>query len=68
VSERLPAGDVHGTIRSNAPVTLVVSARVRSVRGRGADRTLTDAEVQDAVGAIVTALEITHGAVLRGKS
>ncbi len=35
---------------------------------RGADRTLTDAEVQHAVDAIVAALVREHGAVLRGAS
>ena len=34
---------------------------------RSADRTLTDAEVQHAVDAIVAALTETHGATLRGK-
>jgi phenylalanyl-tRNA synthetase beta chain len=33
---------------------------------RAADRTLTDAEVQQAVDAIVEALAREHGAVLRG--
>ncbi len=84
VSDRLPAADVRGTIRSNAPATLesvrefdryqgkgvpdgMISLSLR-LTFRGTDRTLTDAEVQDAVVAIVSALETTHGAVLRGKS
>jgi phenylalanyl-tRNA synthetase beta chain len=35
---------------------------------RGADRTLTDSEVQQAVDAIVAALVREHSAVLRGGS
>jgi phenylalanyl-tRNA synthetase beta subunit len=35
---------------------------------RDAERTLTDAEVQKAVDAIVGALVAGHGAVLRGKA
>jgi phenylalanyl-tRNA synthetase beta subunit len=35
---------------------------------RDAERTLTDAEVQKAVDAIVGALVASHGAVLRGKA
>jgi phenylalanyl-tRNA synthetase beta chain len=34
---------------------------------RDASRTLTDAEVQDAVNAIVGSLTTAHGAILRGK-
>ncbi len=83
VSDRLPAADVRGTIRSIAPATLVSVREFDRYQGKGvpdgmislslrltfrdADRTLTDAEVQDAVGAIVAALEATHRAVLRGK-
>ena len=82
VSDRLPAAEVRGTIRSHAPATLVsirefdryqgaglppghVSLAVRLVF-RDPDRTLTDGEVQQAVDAIVAALERAHGAALRG--
>jgi phenylalanyl-tRNA synthetase beta chain len=83
IAERLPAADVRGTIRSNAPSTLVSVGEFDRYQGkgvpdgfvslsirltfRGADRTLTDAEVQHAVDAIVAALAETHGATLRGK-
>jgi phenylalanyl-tRNA synthetase beta chain len=82
IDERLPAATVRGTIRANAPATLVsvrefdryqgkgvrdgrVSLSVR-LTFRGADRTLTDSEVQRAVDAIVAALAQAHGAILRG--
>ena len=83
VSERLPAGDVRGTIRSNAPATLAAIGEFDRYAGAGvpaghvslsirltfraADRTLTDVEVQRSVDAIVAALEQAHGATLRGK-
>ena len=63
VDERLPAEKVRGTIRSNAPATLVHVREFDRYQGKGvpagqvslsvrltfqhADRTLTDAEVQD---------------------
>jgi phenylalanyl-tRNA synthetase beta chain len=83
VDERLPAASVRGTIRSSAPPTLVDVREFDRYQGRGvpagqislsmrltfrsADRTLTDAEVQAAVDAIVAALARAHGATLRGK-
>jgi phenylalanyl-tRNA synthetase beta chain len=82
VPERLPAAAVRGTIRASAPPTLVGVREFDRYQGRGvpagqvslsmrltfraADRTLTDAEVQDAVAAIVAALGRDHNAVLRG--
>ncbi len=82
VSDRLPAADVRGTIRRNAPETLVTVREFDRYQGRGvpagqvslswrltfrgADRTLTDTEVQHAVDAIVAALVREHSAVLRG--
>ena len=84
VSDRLPAADVRGTIRSSAPRTLVSVREFDRHQGKGvpegstslslrltfrdAERTLTDAEVQKAVDAIVGALVASHGAVLRGKA
>jgi phenylalanyl-tRNA synthetase beta chain len=84
ISERLPAADVRGTIRRNATATLVAVREFDRYQGRGvpaghlslslrltfrgADRTLTDTEVQHAVDAIVAALVREHGAVLRGAS
>ena len=83
VDERLPAEQVRVTIQRNAPATLVGAREFDRYRGksvpsgqvslsirltfRDADRTLTDAEVQQAVDAIVAALAREHGAVLRGK-
>jgi phenylalanyl-tRNA synthetase beta chain len=83
VDERLPAASVRGTIRTNAPPTLVEAREFDRYQGRGvpagqvslsmrltfraADRTLTDGEVQTAVDTIVAALAREHGAVLRGK-
>jgi phenylalanyl-tRNA synthetase beta chain len=79
----LPAAAVRGTIRANAPDTLVQVREFDRYEGKGVpegqvglsirltfrdrDRTLTDAEVQHAVDAIVTALSSTHGATLRGQ-
>jgi phenylalanyl-tRNA synthetase beta chain len=84
VDERLPAASVRGTIRASAPGTLVEVREFDRYQGRGvpdgrvslsvrltfraADRTLTDAEVQRAVDAIVEALARDHGAALRGSS
>jgi phenylalanyl-tRNA synthetase beta chain len=78
VDEALPAADVRGTIRAAAPATLVsvmefdrylgtgipqgsISLSLR-LTFRSPDRTLTDAEVDAATGAIVEALESRHGA------
>ena len=84
VSDRLPAADVRGTIRSSAPRTLVSVREFDRYQGKGvpegstslslrltfrdAERTLTDTDVQTAVDAIVGALAASHGAVLRGKA
>jgi phenylalanyl-tRNA synthetase beta chain len=83
VPERLPAAEVRGTIRSNAPTTLAAIGEFDRYTGKGvpeghvslsirltfrhADRTLTDGEVQQAVDAIVASLATRHGAILRGK-
>jgi phenylalanyl-tRNA synthetase beta chain len=83
VDERLPAADLRGTIRSNAPGTLVALREFDRYQGKGvpdgqvslsvrltfrdADRTLTDTEVQHAVDDIVRAVALHHSAVLRGK-
>ena len=83
VDERLPAADVRVTIRSAAPATLVAVHEFDRYQGKGVpdgrvslsvrltfrdrDRTLTDAEVQRAVDAIVAALVERHGAAIRGK-
>lgn len=83
IDERLPAADVRGTIRSSAPSTLVAVREFDRYQGKGvpdgqvslsirltfrhADRTLTDAEVQQAVDAIVEALARAHNAILRGR-
>jgi phenylalanyl-tRNA synthetase beta chain len=82
VDERLPAAEVRGTIRAHAPATLVSVREFDRYQGTGVpegqvslsvrltfrdpDRTLTDAEVQRAVEAIVAALARDHGAALRG--
>jgi phenylalanyl-tRNA synthetase beta chain len=82
IDERLPAADVRGTIRANAPSTLTSIREFDRYRGQGvaagqvslsfrltfrdAERTLTDSEVQQAVSRIVRALEERHGAKLRG--
>jgi phenylalanyl-tRNA synthetase beta chain len=84
VSDRLPAADVRGTIRSTAPRTLVSVREFDRYQGKGvpegstslslrltfrdAERTLTDAEVQQAMDTIVGALAASHGAVLRGRA
>ena len=83
VSERLPAADVRGTIRSHAPHTLVSVHEFDRYQGKGVPdgsvsvsmrltfrdraRTLTDADVQRAMDAIITALVGSHGAVIRGR-
>jgi len=84
VSERLPAADVRGTIRSTAPHTLVSVHEFDRYQGKGVPegsvslsmrltfrdpgRTLTDADVQRAVDSIVSALSAVHGAVIRGRT
>jgi len=83
VDERLPAAELRGTIRTNAPDTLVTVREFDRYQGKGVpdgqvslslrltfrhpDRTLTDAEVQQAVEDIVRALARDHAAVLRSK-
>jgi phenylalanyl-tRNA synthetase beta chain len=83
VDERLPAAEVRGTIRANAPRTLVSVREFDRYHGAGVpagqislsvrltfrdpDRTLTDSEVQQAVDAIVAALATGIGATLRSK-
>jgi phenylalanyl-tRNA synthetase beta chain len=81
VDERLPAAKVRGTIRRNAPATLVDVREFDRYQGAGVpqgsvslslrltfrhpERTLTDSEVQQAVEAIVSALTAEHGVRLR---
>ena len=81
VDATLPAATVRGTIRQAGPATLLnirefdryegenVSAGCVSLAFRltfrASDRTLTDTEVQQSMDSIVTALQTTHGAVLR---
>jgi phenylalanyl-tRNA synthetase beta chain len=83
VDERLPAATVRGTIRASGPATLVTVREFDRYQGpgvpngrvslsvrltfRAGDRTLTDAEVQQAVDRIVNALAREHGATLRGQ-
>jgi len=82
VDDRLPAADVRGTIRAHAPATLVSVREFDRYQGKGVpegqvslsvrltfrdpDRTLTDAEVQHGIEAIVAALAREHRAQLRG--
>lgn len=81
VDSALPAAAVRGTIRSSAPSTLVDVIEFDRYRGKGVpegrvslslrltfrspDRTLTDAEVDQAMDAVVAALGTTHGATRR---
>ena len=81
VDDTLPAAIVRGTIRAAAPPTLVRVREFDRYQGKGvpdgrvslsyrldvpgADRTLTDAEVQRAMTDIVQALVREHGAVQR---
>jgi phenylalanyl-tRNA synthetase beta chain len=81
VDDTLSAATVRGTMRSAAPPTLATIQEFDRYQGKGvpdgkislslrltfraADRTLTDAEVQDAMQAIVGALVREHGAVQR---
>jgi len=81
VGDTLPAEQVRSTIRAAAPDTLVQLREFDRYRGQGIpdgrcslslrltfrspDRTLTDSEVQDAMGRIVGALVRDHGAVQR---
>jgi phenylalanyl-tRNA synthetase beta chain len=77
----LPAAAVRGTIRSSAPETLADITEFDRYRGKGVpdhrvslslrltfrspDRTLTDAEVDEAMNKIVAALASAHDAVRR---
>jgi len=81
VDSALPAAAVRGTIRSSAPSTLVDVIEFDRYRGKGVpegrvslslrltfrspDRTLTDAEVDQAMDAVVAALATDHGATRR---
>lgn len=81
VADTLSAASVRGTIRTVAPPALVDVREFDRYRGKGipegrvslslrltfrsAERTLTDAEVQDAMDAILAALAREHGAVQR---
>ena len=81
VADTLPASQLRGTIRSVAPPTLARVAEFDRYQGKGIpdgqvslsyrltflapDRTLTDAEVDAAMSAIVGALGSAHGAVRR---
>jgi phenylalanyl-tRNA synthetase beta chain len=83
VDERLPAADVRGTIRTSAPDTLVSVREFDRYQGKGVPdgqvslsmrltfrhpgRTLTDAEVHEAIELIVDALATRHQAALRGR-
>src|SRR5262249_19483501 len=81
VNADLPAARVRDTIRAAAPATLERIGEFDRYQGKGipdhayslslrltfraADRTLTDAEVQQATDTIVDALKSVHGATLR---
>jgi phenylalanyl-tRNA synthetase beta chain len=81
VADGLPAKHVRGTIRSAAPATLEDVREFDRYQGKGIpegrvslslhltfrapDRTLTDEEVDQAMTAIVRALETQHGATRR---
>ena len=81
VDSSLPAAAVRGTIRSAAPAVLAHVIEFDRYRGKGvpegrvslslrltfrsAERTLTDAEVDEAMTRIVDAVGSTHGAVRR---
>jgi phenylalanyl-tRNA synthetase beta chain len=81
VDSTLPAASVRGTIRSAAPSMLAHAVEFDRYRGKGvpegrvslslrltfrsSERTLTDAEVDEAMERIVAALAAVHGAVRR---
>ena len=81
VDDTLPATVVRDTIRNAAPDTLVRVREFDRYQGKGipetkvslslrltfrsSDRTLTDAEVQSAMDAVLAALKNAHGAVQR---
>jgi phenylalanyl-tRNA synthetase beta chain len=81
IDDTLPAADVRATIRDAGPATLVRVREFDRYQGKGiaddkvslslrltfrsSDRTLTDAEVQSAMDAVISALETRHNAVQR---
>jgi phenylalanyl-tRNA synthetase beta chain len=81
VANTLPAATVRETIRTAAPDSLIAVSEFDRYQGKGVpeaqvslsirltfrspDRTLTDAEVQSAMDAILTALKDKHAAVQR---
>jgi phenylalanyl-tRNA synthetase beta chain len=81
VDEALPAATVRDTIRQAAPPTLADVCEFDRYQGKGvptgrvslslrltfrdSSRTLTDAEVQDAMERVVATLAHVHGAVRR---
>ena len=81
VAQTLPAAAVRGTIQAAAPDTLINVREFDRYEGKGvpdgqislafrltfraADRTMTDAEVQQTMQAVVAALESAHQATLR---
>ena len=81
IASTLPASTVRGTIQSVAPDTLLHVREFDRYAGEGipdgsvglafrltfraSDRTLTDAEVQQTIDAVVAKLEATHQATLR---
>jgi phenylalanyl-tRNA synthetase beta chain len=81
VDDTLAAADVRQTIRRAAPSTLVRVVEFDRYQGKGVpefkvslslrltfrsnDRTLTDAEVQESMEQVLSALSTHHGAVQR---
>jgi len=81
VTRTLPAATIRGTIQAVAPDTLINVREFDRYEGKGvadghislafrltfraADRTMTDEEVQQAMQAVVAALESAHQAILR---
>ncbi len=81
LDDTLAAADVRRTVRDAAPPTLVRMVEFDRYQGKGipdtkvslslrlafrsSDRTLTDAEVQDAMDQVLAALQARHGAVQR---
>ncbi len=81
LDDTLPSADVRATIRAAAPATLVRVREFDRYQGKGipenkvslslrltfrsSDRTLTDADVQAAMDAVLAALTTSHGAVQR---
>jgi phenylalanyl-tRNA synthetase beta chain len=81
IDEALASAEIRRTIREAAPATLVLIREFDRYEGKGippakvslslrltfrsSDRTLTDAEVQEAMDGIIAALKDRHGAVQR---